>query len=235
MTTTSRPDPENPGVPNTAAEPETVASQPTVAPPAAEVQAPAEPTVEQLKEIIVALTDNLDQLKGDNLRLLADMDNLRKRTEREKEEIAKYAISKFARDLVSVADNFQRAISSLPNGAAEADAAFAALIEGVGMTERELLNVLERHGVKRINPAGEPFNPHQHQAMMEQQDDTVPPGTILQVFQFGYLLDDRVLRPALVVVAKGGPKPAKPELAESTPAAQPAGPNEQGPSGEQAN
>ena len=158
--------------------------------------------VEVLKGQLADLTDRL-------LRAHAEMDNMRKRGEREREDIAKYAISKFARDVVSVGDNLQRAIGAVPAGAADEDPALKALIDGVAMTERELLNVLERHGVKRLDPRGEPFNPHQHQAMLEMENPEVAAGTVLEVYQPGYLIDERVLRPAMVVVAKGGAKPSK--------------------------
>jgi molecular chaperone GrpE len=160
--------------------------------------------VQKLEGQIKDLTDRL-------LRAHADLDNLRKRAEREKEETAKYAISKFAHDIVGVSDNFQRAIGAVPAGASDADPALNTLLEGVIMTEAELIKVMERHGVKRIDPVGEIFNPHMHQAMMEQIDPSVAAGTILQVFQAGYLIDSRVIRPAMVVVAKGGAKAAKPE------------------------
>jgi molecular chaperone GrpE len=162
------------------------------------------PDIATLEARITDLTDRL-------LRAHAEMDNLRKRTERDKEDMAKYAISKFARDVVSVGDNLQRAIGAVPAGAPEEDPALKALIDGVSMTEREFLNVLERHGVKRIDPSGEPFNPHQHQAMTEIENPDVAPGTVVQVYQPGYIIEDRVLRPAMVVVAKGGAKPAKEE------------------------
>ena len=173
-------------------------------PPAGEAAAagPDAPDVAALEGQIAELTDRL-------LRAHAEMDNLRKRTERDKEDMAKYAISKFAREVLSVGDNLQRAIEAVPAGAAEEDPALKALIDGVSMTEREFLNVLERHGVKRIDPAGEPFNPHQHQAMTEMENPEVAPGTVVQVYQPGYILEDRVLRPAMVVVAKGGAKPGK--------------------------
>ena len=136
------------------------------------------------------------------------MENIRKRSEREKEETAKYAVTRFARDIVNVGDNFQRAIDAVPPGAAEQDAALKSFLEGVTMTERELLNVLERYGIKRVQPVGEPFNPHLHQAVMEIQRSDVPAGTVVQVFQAGFTIEDRVLRPAMVAVSKGGPKPA---------------------------
>jgi molecular chaperone GrpE len=157
----------------------------------------------KLEGQIKDLTDRL-------LRAHADLDNLRKRMEREKEETAKYAITRFAQSIVAVSDNFERAIASVPAAAVTEGSAVKALLDGVSMTEREFLNVLEKHGVKRIDPKGEPFNPHQHQAVMEAQDASVPSGTVTQVFQSGYMIEDRCLRPAMVVVSKGGPKGAKP-------------------------
>jgi molecular chaperone GrpE len=158
-------------------------------------------TVAVLEGRIAELTDRL-------LRAHAEMDNLRKRTERDKEDTAKYAISKFAREVLSIGDNLQRAMAAVPPGAADADPALKALIDGVSMTDREFLNILERNGVKRLVPEGQPFNPHQHQAMTEIENRDVAPGTVVQVYQPGYILEDRVLRPAMVVVAKGGAKPA---------------------------
>lgn len=156
-------------------------------------------TVAVLEGRISDLTDRL-------LRAHAEMDNLRKRTEREKDETAKYAITKFAREVLAVGDNLERATSAVPAGAADADPALKALVDGVSLTEREFFNVLDRNGVKRIDPAGQPFNPHHHQAMVEIEQPDVAPGTIVQVYQAGYMLGDRVLRPAMVVVAKGGEK-----------------------------
>ena len=158
-------------------------------------------TVAVLESRIAELTDRL-------LRAHAEMDNLRKRTERDKEDTAKYAISKFAREVLSIGDNLQRAMAAVPPGAADADPALKALIDGVSMTDREFLNILERNGVKRLVPEGQPFNPHQHQAMTEIENRDVAPGTVVQVYQPGYILEYRVLRPAMVVVAKGGAKPA---------------------------
>ncbi|KWT66249.1 Heat shock protein GrpE [Hyphomicrobium sulfonivorans] len=169
-------------------------------------------TVVELEARISDLTDRL-------LRAHAEMDNLRKRTERDKEDTAKYAISKFARDLLSIGDNLQRATSAVPAGAADADPALKALMEGVSMTEREFLNVLERNGVRRIDPEGEPFNPHQHQAMAEIEQPDVASGTIVQVYQPGYLIEDRVLRPAMVVVSKGGQRKQDAQPGNGSPAA----------------
>jgi molecular chaperone GrpE len=158
--------------------------------------------VATLEARIADLTDRL-------LRSHAEMDNMRKRTERDKEDMAKYAITKFARDVLSVGDNLQRAIAAVPAGAAEEDPALKALVDGVTLTEREFLNVLDRNGVKRLDPVGELFNPHVHQAMTEVEDRDVAAGTVVQVYQPGYVLEDRVLRPAMVVIAKGGAKPGK--------------------------
>ena len=133
---------------------------------------------------------------------------MRKRTEREKEETAKYAITR------SRATSSRSAtISSAPSmrcrpAPPSSDPALKSFLEGVTMTERELLNVLERHGIKRIQPMDEPFNPHLHQAVMEMPRTDVPAGTVVQLFQSGFTIEDRVLRPAMVAVAKGGPKPA---------------------------
>jgi molecular chaperone GrpE len=157
---------------------------------------------------VVTLEGRIAELTDRLLRAHAEMDNLRKRTERDKEETAKYAITKFAREVLSIGDNLQRAIAAVPPGAAEADPALRALIDGVSMTDREFLNILERNGVKRLVPEGQPFNPHLHQAMTEIENRDVAPGTVVQVYQPGYVIEDRVLRPAMVVVAKGGAKPA---------------------------
>jgi molecular chaperone GrpE len=178
----------------------------------------------QLRAIIEVLQSDLDEarrtievtraeIEAANervLRAFADVENMRKRVEREKEEIAKYAVTKLVRDVVLVADNFERAIASVPADAREDNPALASLLDGVTLTEREFMNTLERYGVKRVAPLNEPFNPHQHQAVMEQANPDVPSGTVLQVFQVGYLIEDRVLRPAMVVVSTGGPKTQRP-------------------------
>ncbi len=153
-----------------------------------------------LKAQIADLTDRL-------LRAHADMENHRKMAEKEREDTAKYAISKFAKDIVQIGDNFQRAITAVPGEAVENDPALKSFLDGVSMLDREFHNILERHDIQRLEPTGEAFNPHYHQAMMEQEDASVPHGTVLQVIQSGYQLADRVLRPAMVIVAKGGAKP----------------------------
>jgi molecular chaperone GrpE len=151
------------------------------------------------------LADTRDRL----LRTLAEMENMRKRTEREVADSRVYGITAFARDILTVADNMHRAMQALDDELrTKADSSVKALLDGVELTERELMNALEKHGVKRIEPLGQKFDPNRHQAMYEVEDASVPSGTIVQVVQAGYLLGDRVLRPALVAIAKGGPKPA---------------------------
>lgn len=151
------------------------------------------------------------ELKDKMLRVLAEMENVRRRMERDKAEATKYAITRFARDVVSVADNIRRAIDAAPaiaEGEATDTAQLKGFVEGVQMTERELLAVFERHGIKRIDPLGQAFDPNQHQAMFEAQVPNIAAGTVMQVLQAGFMLEDRVLRPALVGVARGEAKPA---------------------------
>ncbi len=164
--------------------------------------APEDETVASA-ELAQEATDLKDRL----LRALAEMENLRRRTEREVADARTYAIAGFARDLLAVADNMRRALDAVDPGArANADTGTKALIDGVEITERELVKVLEKHGVKKLDPQGARFDPHRHQAMFEMPDESVPAGTVVQVVQPGYTLGERVLRPALVAVAKGGPK-----------------------------
>ena len=181
---------------------------------AAAAEAEAGP-VKHHDDLIADLRRELSDLKDKNLRLLAEMENLRRRTDEEKTVSARYGIQRFAADIVSVGDNFQRAMSAVPAGAADADPALRSLLEGVEMTEREFLKVLEAHGVKRIAAKGEIFSPHYHQPMMQVPNKDVPAGTILQVFQEGYTIGDRLLRAAVVTVAEGGPKAGEPAQAPS--------------------
>ena len=155
-----------------------------------------------------SLDRELAEAKDRLLRALADMDNMRKRTEREVADARVYGISNFARDILGVADNMHRAMQALDDELrAKADEATKALLEGVELTERELMNVLEKHGVTRVEPLGQKFDPNRHQAMYEIEDASVPSGSVIQVMQAGYLIGERVLRPALVAVSKGGGKP----------------------------
>jgi len=158
-----------------------------------------------LNALLLENADMRDRL----LRTMADMENLRRRTEREKSDTSRYAISNFARDVLTVGDNLKRTIQHVPAEAAAQDPALKSFLEGVEITERELLNVLERHGVSLIEPLGQRFDPNCHQAMYEVQDPDVPDGTVVDVMQAGYMIGDRCLRPALVAVAKGGAKAAQ--------------------------
>jgi molecular chaperone GrpE len=148
------------------------------------------------------------EYKDKLLRVLAEMENLRRRTDREIADTRTYGISTFARDILAVADSMERALQALDAKIREnADASAKALLDGVELTERELHKVLEKHGVKKLEPLGEKFDPNLHQAMFEMQDPSRPAGTVAQVVQPGYKIGERILRPALVAVAKGGPKP----------------------------
>jgi molecular chaperone GrpE len=143
------------------------------------------------------------------LRTLAEMENLRKRTEREVADSRLYGVTSFARDMLGVADNMRRALDALPAEArGSAQAGLKALVEGVELTERELIKALEKNGVRQFTPQGEKFDPNVHQAMFEVPDASVPAGSIVQVVQPGYMIGERVLRPALVGISKGGPRVA---------------------------
>jgi molecular chaperone GrpE len=156
---------------------------------------------------VAALEAERTDLKDKLLRTLAEMENLRRRTERELSDIRTYAVTNFARDMLTVADNIRRALENVPAEAREhAEGALKGVIEGIELTERDLLKTLDRHGVKRLEPEGQKFDPHMHQAMFEVPNADVPAGTVVQVVQTGYAIGERVLRPALVGVAKGGPK-----------------------------
>jgi molecular chaperone GrpE len=172
---------------------------------------PADETASQAApDPIAVLEAEKADLKDKFLRLMADMENLRRRTEREVADARTYAVANFARDMLNVADNVRRAIESVPDEArSTAEGAFKGLIDGIDLTERDLLKTLERHGVKKLEPEGQKFDPNVHQAMFEVPNPDVPNGTVVQVVQSGYVIGDRVLRPALVGVAKGGPKAAQ--------------------------
>jgi molecular chaperone GrpE len=149
------------------------------------------------------------EFKDRLLRTLAEMENLRKRTEREVADSRAYAVTAFARDVLGVADNMRRALAAIsPELRASAETGVKALIEGVELTERELQKALEKNGVRQFTPRGEKFDPNFHQAMFEVPDPAVPAGSVVEVVQPGYMIGERVLRPALVGVSKGGPKTA---------------------------
>jgi molecular chaperone GrpE len=161
---------------------------------------------------VEALTKEAAESRDKMLRTLAEMENLRKRTQKEIADGKTYAISNFAREVLDIADSLQRALDAVPaDTRAAADPGLKALIEGVELTERSLHNTLEKNGVKKFDPAGEKFDPNFQQAMYEVPDSSVPAGTVVQVVQAGYTIGERVLRPALVAVSKGGMKAAASE------------------------
>src|SRR5437870_13908846 len=183
----------------------TVGEQPETATGRTRAEEPLNPDID-------ALVREAADYKDRHLRLLAEMENLRRRTEREIADTRTYGISSFARDILAVADNMDRALQALDAELREkADAGVKALLDGVELTERELHKVLEKHGVKKLEPQGQKFDPNLHQAMYELPDPSVPAGTVVQVMQPGYTIGDRVLRPALAGVSKGGPRAQAPE------------------------
>lgn len=172
-------------------------------PPAAE-QPDASPD-EELAAALEAARGEAANLKDQLLRALAETENVRRRAQREREDASRFAIAAFARDLLPVADNLRRALDNIAAEARAADPALEALAAGVEMTERLLLNVFEKYNLRRIEPVGERFDSNLHQAMFEVAGSGQPAGTVVQLLEPGYLLHDRLLRPALVAVAKAEP------------------------------
>jgi len=172
-------------------------------------------------ERMAALEAEVASLKDRNLRTLAEMENLRKRTERETADARQYAVASFARDMLTVADNLTRAIAAVPAEARASDPALATLIEGVEVTERGMEQTLKKFGVRPVEAAGQKFDPAFHQAMYEVANSELPAGTVVEVIQPGYRIGDRVLRPALVAISKGGP--AAPASGNGAPKTEPAG------------
>ena len=186
---------KNPAHPEQASEP--VVSKPYIM--------PDDPDPASVEAMALEVAEARDKL----LRTLAEMENLRQRTRREVSDAKTYGITGFARDVLDIADNLQRALDAVPDEArAAADPGLKALIEGVELTERSLLNALEKNGVKKFDPMGQKFDPNFQQAMYEVPDPSVPSGTVVQVVQAGFMIGERVLRPAMVAVAKGGVKQA---------------------------
>jgi molecular chaperone GrpE len=172
-------------------------------------QAPATVPDNETPDPLVAAVRESAELKDKLLRALAEMENLRRRTEREVADSRFYGIASFARDVLGIADNMQRALTAAQQDLrGVADPGVKTLLEGIELTERELLKVMEKNGVKKFEPQGEKFDPNLHQAMYEVPDASAPAGTVVQVIQPGYMIGERMLRPALVAVAKAGPKPA---------------------------
>src|SRR5947208_423165 len=180
MTESTRPADDKAGRPDEAAAPG--------AAPAANEGKPVDPLTEAVREA----ADYKDKL----LRTLAEMENLRRRTEREVTDARTYGIASFARDILAVADNMDRALQALDSEIREkADAGVKSLLDGVELTERELLKVLDKHGVTKLEPKGQKFDPNMHQAMFEMPDPSMPAGMVTQVVQPGYKIGERVLRP----------------------------------------
>jgi molecular chaperone GrpE len=193
---------------------------------AAPQEAPTASQARQEDDPVAALAQEAADYRDRLLRTLAEMENLRKRTDREVADARTYGITSFARDVLGVGDNMRRALDAGgPELRQTADAHVTALLDGIELTDRELNKVLEKHGVRKLDPQGEKFDPHLHQAMYEVPDASAPAGSVVQVIQPGYVIGDRVLRPALVAVGKGGPK-AQPA---SDPTAVPAAANDDGP------
>ena len=171
-----------------------------------------------------ATPDPVEALRAENaelrdrvLRTIAEMENLRKRTEREIGDTRSYAIAGFARDMLTATDSLSRALMVLPAEVRDStDVTMKSLIEGIEMTEREMQRLLAKHGVKPIEAEGQKFDPHKHQAMFEVPDPSRPEGTVVQVVQTGFAIGDRVLRPAMVGVSKGGPSAAAAEASDKS-------------------
>jgi molecular chaperone GrpE len=181
----------------------TARAEDAAAPP--EASASANPSAAQQADSAALAAELKDRL----LRTLAEMENLRKRTEREVTDARLYGAASFARDLLGVADNMRRALDAVsPELRASVEAGVKALIDGVELTERELLKALEKNGVRQFSPRGEKFDPNVHQAMFEVPNPTEPAGSVVEVVAPGYMIGERVLRPAMVGVSKGGPKTA---------------------------
>jgi molecular chaperone GrpE len=162
------------------------------------------------EERVVALEAELADVHDRLLRALAETENTRRRAQRERADAEKYSVAKFAGDMLSVADNLRRALDSLPEAEARDDRT-RSLLDGVAATERELLAAFERYSLKRIDPKGEKFDHNFHQAVFEMENTGRPAGTVVEVLQPGYVLHDRLLRPAMVGVAKGGALAAEPD------------------------
>lgn len=172
--------------------------------------APASPE-ERVAAIEAELADTKDRL----LRALAETENVRRRFQREREDTQKYAISGFAKDLLTAVDDLRRALDAVPEAEID-DPRTRSLLDGVAATERELLAAFERHGLKRIDPKGERFDPNFHQAIFEAERPGTAAGAVIEVLQLGYVLHDRLLRPAMVGVAKGDAAALRSETGEST-------------------
>lgn len=162
--------------------------------PEAEAQETAPKSREQ------ELEEEVTKLKDQLLRTAAELENSRKRFEREKEDLSKYAVTSFARDLLNVSDNLRRALETIEKESLDAN--LKTMVDGVELTEKEILTVFGKHGIQKVEPIGQPFDHNLHQAMFEVETDEHPQGVVVQMLQPGYTLHGRLLRPALVGVAK---------------------------------
>ena len=169
--------------------------------PQASIEAP-----EPFTELENLYAEN-NSLKDKILRTLAEMENLRRRTEREVADAKLYGVTALARDMLTFADNLRRALDSVPPEIRDSAAGpLRTMIEGIEVTERDFVSRLARHGVKKLEPLGQKFDPNLHEALFEVPDSSVPSGTVVQVAEAGYAIGERVLRPAKVGIARGGPK-----------------------------
>lgn len=187
----------------------------------------ADPEIADMQELASAAADGFHAererlaaevaaFKDKYLRAFAEAENIRRRAEREIADAKTYGVTSFARDVLNVADDLARALGAVEADVKEkAEGGVKSLLDGLELTERSLLKALEKYGVRRIEPKGQRFDPHLHQAMFEIPDETVPSGTVLQVVQAGYVIGDRVARPAMVGVSRGGPKPPREEKADA--------------------
>lgn len=163
-----------------------------------------------LSEKVTILEEEIKRLQDRLLRALAETENVRRRAERDVSDAKQYAVTQFARDMTRVADNLDRAITSIPEKLRRDEGPVKTLIEGVELTGKELLHSLEKHGVTKLDPEGKAFDPNFHEAMFEAEDPSVPHGTVTMVAEPGYAIGARPLRPAKVAVSRGGP-PRKPQ------------------------
>jgi molecular chaperone GrpE len=195
--------PQNEKLSQTNGEPENAAD----AAPAQSDAAPAQSDAERDAAAVQALIAENASLKDKVLRTLAEMENLRRRTDKEVADAKAYGVTSLARDMLTFADNLRRALENVPAEVREAaDNALKAFVEGIELTERDFLSRLTRHGVRKLEPKGQKFDPNFHEALYEAHDETIPPGTVAHVVEEGFAIGDRVLRPAKVGVAKGGAK-----------------------------
>ncbi len=179
--------------------PEEAADQPAEDVPAQEPQG--------AQDEVARLTEELASVRDQWVRAVAETENIRKRARRDQEETSRYAVSAFARDMVSVLENLMRASENIPPEAREENELLKTLGEGVELTQRELLSIFEKYGIKRIDPLGQKFDHNFHQAVVQVERADVEPGTVIQVVQAGYVIHDRLLRPAMVAVSKQGEPP----------------------------